>query len=166
MINNSSDINFRYILGLVLLSLLDSDNSKLRSISELLFLNNRTSFLNLINFYQGKEIRIPDKESLNKLFNAIKLYYHKRTGNVKYLKDIDYDKDKEFYDFLVNIKFDQWINNTINYESEKVLNDCVSERLNSMIKNSDKDKIWIPTKYQNIDCFEFELMLDNLLKKN
>ena len=104
LINDLTEIQDLYYVSMMLLCSYSDDKNK---IPELALITNKKSFLNIIEYFGGKTIKIPTKQELNKVLKSIQVYYY---YNIKYkewneisniLEIQDINKLKEYNKYAV-----------------------------------------------------------------
>lgn len=85
---NKLDNDDIYSLALFTLYKL-TDDPKYASVSELVYLLDKKSLFNLLDYYGGMTIKIPTRDELMNVINALILYYRLKTEDVDIKKVID-----------------------------------------------------------------------------
>lgn len=85
---NKLDNDDIYSLALFTLYKL-TDDPKYSSVSELVYLLDKKSLFNLLDYYGGMTIKIPTRDELMNVINALILYYRLKTEDVDIKKVID-----------------------------------------------------------------------------
>jgi len=75
LFNKVSEVSDLYFISLIILYLL-KDTKEYSLLSELTFILDKDSFVNLLKYYEGEEIKIPDREELVEVFTIILFYYY------------------------------------------------------------------------------------------
>ncbi|AMM44938.1 hypothetical protein SP15_140 [Bacillus phage SP-15] len=75
LLNQMSETNDLYFVSMMLLYL-QKEDSRYSTLSELSFILDQSSFLNLIWFYEGQTIKIPTKKELSESLRLILCYYY------------------------------------------------------------------------------------------
>lgn len=75
-IKETSDLYYLSLLILDQLGTSDKGGKRYKSISELAYLTDTKSFLNLVYYYGGKTIKIPTYEEVGHALKLISLYYY------------------------------------------------------------------------------------------
>lgn len=75
LLNNVKDMGDLYFIALLLLSKMEG-SSKYSMMSELAYLLDSQSFINLLWYYEGQTIRIPTRAELKDILQMMNVYYH------------------------------------------------------------------------------------------
>lgn len=73
-VSEIQDLSDLYYVSLIVLSNLK--HTDYSSVAELSILLNRKDFTNLIEYYQGKTIKVPTKEEIKVIMDSISVYYY------------------------------------------------------------------------------------------
>lgn len=116
LLKNIKDTNDLYFISLVILGKL-VDSTKYSMLSELSYLLDSQSFLNLLFYFEGMTIRIPTRQELKTCLTLISLYYNydvlkynwkESLSNVGIKKEDSHEYWKQYKKFrkeLENVKF-------------------------------------------------------------
>ena len=78
LVNNVKDTSDLYFLSLLILDKLEDDSKdKYKMLSELAYLLNGDSFINLIQYFGGQTITIPSRYEIQNSLRLISLYYYR-----------------------------------------------------------------------------------------
>lgn len=75
LLNDVKDMGDLYFLVLLILSKMEK-SSKYSMMSELSYLLDSQSFINLLWYYEGQTIRVPTREELSEALKMMLIYYH------------------------------------------------------------------------------------------
>jgi len=75
LFNKISETSDLYFVSLMILYLL-RESEEYSLLSELTFILDKNSFLNLLKYYEGEEIKIPDRDDLTEVIMLILFYYY------------------------------------------------------------------------------------------
>lgn len=84
---NKLDTDDSYYIALMLLYFL-KDDPKYSTLSELVYLVDRKSFLNLIQYYGGQDIAIPDSEEVILALKTLMLYQYRVVNKLSWSEAI------------------------------------------------------------------------------